>query len=150
MDKKGEEDKIRRYANRSIEDGFGRENDYDYAKVLAIHWEDTGSENYEEEAIKLTEFFETRLGFKTDIFRIPSLNSSASLKERIEDFLLYQGGERALYVIHYGGHGDRDYEDHENRRRRSVWAACVIQSLFSISIGLTEDSVGGQREGDQS
>ncbi len=150
MDKKGEEDKIKRCANRLIKDGFGRENDYDYAKVLAIHWRDTGPENYEEEAIKLTEFFETRLGFKTDIFGIPSVNSSAFLKMRIESFLLPQGGERALYVIHYGGHGDRDYEDHENRRRRSVWAACVIQSIFSISIGLTEDSVGGQREGDQS
>ena len=137
MDKEGEEDKIRRYANRLIENGFGRENDYDHAKVLAIHWQDTGSELYEGEAIKLTEFFTTRLGFKTEIFRIPSLNSFASLKMKIENFLLPQGGERSLYVIHYGGHGDRDYEDYESRRRRSVWAACVIQSLFSISIGLT-------------
>lgn len=144
MDEKGEEDKIRRDLNCSIKGGFGRENDYDNAKVLAIHWQDTGPEDYAGEAIKLTEFFATTLGFESEIFPIPSQNSTGSLKMKIENFILPQGGERSLYVIHYGGHGGRDCEDYENRRRRSVWAACVIHSLFSISIGLTEDSVGEQ------
>jgi hypothetical protein len=119
-----EGDKIKRKLNESLEGAFSRKNDYDCAKVLAIHWKDSDvNSNFEAEALKITTFFDTQLAYQTEMFPIPSLNSFTELKEKLDVFLLPQTSPRSLYIIHYGGHGDRDFSDCDNRRRRGVWAA---------------------------
>ena len=112
---------LRRELNESLEDGFGRK-EYDHAKVLAIHWKYSDLD-FESEALNIKAFFEEKLAYHTEIFHIPSTNSAGELKNKLESFLLPQGSRRSLYIIHYGGHGDEDYIDNTNRRRRGVWAA---------------------------
>ena len=115
---------MKRILNESLKGAFGRR-EYDCVKVLAIHWK-CSDLDFESEAFKITEFFEEKLAYQTDIFQIPSSNGSGELKDKLEDFLLPQGSPQSLYIIHYGGHGDEDYRDHGDRRRRGVWAAWAL------------------------
>ena len=43
--------------NQRLERSFGRNNDYDCVKVLALYWEDA-DQDFAQEAYKITEFFE--------------------------------------------------------------------------------------------
>ena len=116
-----EGDRVKRKLNESLKSTFGRKQ-YDCVKVLAIHWR-CSDLDFESEAFKIIQFFEEKLAYQTDIFQIPPCDSSEALMDKLKDFLLPQGSSRSLYIIHYGGHGDKDYGDHGNRRRRGVWAA---------------------------
>ena len=104
--------------NQRLEGSFGRKNDYDCVKVLALYWEDA-DQDFAQEAYNITDFFKN-LGYAVQIFPIPTLNCQAELTDEINRFLLEKNPSRSLHVIHYGGHGDEDSVD---RRRQSVWAA---------------------------
>ena len=50
----------------------------------------------------------------------------------MNNFLLSQESQRALYIIQYGGHGDENYPDCDYRRLKSVWAASVPLFLSTL------------------
>lgn len=108
--------------NQRLERSFGRNNDYDCVKVLALYWEDA-DQDFAQEAYKITDFFR-KLGYTVQIFSIPTLNCEVELTDQISRFLLEKDPSRSLHIIHYGGHGDEDART-TDRRRQSVWAAYV-------------------------
>ena len=111
--------------NERLRPNFGVTNDYDSVNVLAIYWEDT-DQDFRGEAYKVKDFFGQTMHYNVTEFAIPTQNSQAALTTELNRFLLPQRTSRALYIIHYGGHGDRDYNSAQDRRRQSVWAGYVV------------------------
>ena len=96
-------------------------NEYNSVWVLVIWWEDGDYPGFETEAGEVKRIFTDEYNFRVETFAIPSKKSQVALDHRIGQFILENDAERALLVVHYGGHGDED--DARYRERQSVWAA---------------------------
>ena len=106
--------------------------DYAYVKVLLLYWEASGpgaaEENiaFQNEGRELGEFLSTHFQYAVEEYAIPFEFSQLSLQRRVAEEVIMasrsaQAGQKALLIIHYGGHGDED----EDPERRSVWAGSV-------------------------
>ena len=96
-------------------------NDYKRVSVLMIYWEESDHDGFEEEARSLGKVFSDELHFEVDYYAIPSKQSHIKLDMRINSLLDECGHRGHLIIIHYGGHGDPNDDDGEEKL--AVWAA---------------------------
>ena len=96
-------------------------NQYKRVSVLMFYWEESDHEGFEEEARSLGEFFSGDFHFEVDYYAIPSEQSHVKLDTRINLLLNECGHRDHLIIIYYGGHGDPN--DDEGEEKLAVWAA---------------------------
>jgi len=94
------------------------------AQVLVLYWDD-GEEGFKEEARAVRTLFEQVFHYPVSEFAIPTTNSYFALLASVAEALAlaHDQAGTSLFIIHYGGHGDRDDDKHKGEERRAVWAA---------------------------
>ncbi|KAK0670323.1 hypothetical protein QBC41DRAFT_96514 [Cercophora samala] len=95
-----------------------------YAKVttLVTYWED-GHPGFVEEGNDVAAMFRNTFNFDVTTFAIPSSDSYPALLKVVLECMTAKAPGPALFIVHYGGHGDRNDDRHNQEERRSVWAA---------------------------
>ena len=64
-----EAEKIKLRANDGLRGAFGQTNEYDRAKMLALHWQKhDANSNFEPDAFKITDYFSQNLGSNRELF----------------------------------------------------------------------------------
>lgn len=96
-------------------------NDYKSVAALIIHWQDCEDRGFKEESHALGNLFATDFHYNVEYYAIPSIKSQMSLDKKINSFLTVNDQANSLVIIHYGGHGDADDED--DNEKLAVWAA---------------------------
>lgn len=96
-------------------------NQYKCVWALFLYWEDSDCRGFQEEARALGELFSRGFHFNIDFYPIPSEQSHVTLDTRINLLLTEHGDANNLLIIHYGGHGDSNDDDGE--QKLAVWAA---------------------------
>jgi hypothetical protein len=97
---------------------------YQSVTVLVLYWED-GDKDYQDEGREVRRMFEGLFRYNVTEFAIPSMSSYFHLLGLVSQALAKRDEHSGpgLFIIHYGGHGDRDDDKHSGQERRSVWAA---------------------------
>ncbi|KAK4205083.1 hypothetical protein QBC40DRAFT_65783 [Triangularia verruculosa] len=89
-------------------------------KVLVTYWQDGDHPGYKTEGEEVGQLFQSLFHFDVETFPIPSSDSYVALLGAVTGGL---AAKPSLFIVHYGGHGDKN-DDHKNGEiRRSVWAA---------------------------
>ena len=96
-------------------------NQYKRVSALLFYWEESDHAGFEKEARSLGELFSNDFHFEVDYYAIPSEQSYIKLDTRINLLLSDRGHQDHLIIIYYGGHGDPNDEDGEEKL--AVWAA---------------------------
>ena len=95
-------------------------NEYKSISVLVLYWQD-GERSFQDEAHRVGELFAVDFHYEVEYYEIPSDNSHRRLDTKINSFLDDHGDPDHLMIIHYGGHGDAD--DDNAQEKLAVWAA---------------------------
>jgi hypothetical protein len=115
---------------------FENLNRYSYVKVLIVYWEHGDHPGFQTEGNDLSRIFQGIFNYDVETFAIPSVSSQLRLDSHMSGVLLKAEDEArntgglSLLIIYYGGHGDRNDDQHKGEERRSVWAAYVYSLLF--------------------
>ena len=120
---------MRKTLNSALEfEDWTVHNEYKSISVLVLYWQDGDNPGFEREARSVGELFETDFHYDVAYYAIPSEQSFLSLDNKINSFLELHGGPDNLMIIHYGGHGDPD--DRDAQERLAIWAAWVVKSIL--------------------
>lgn len=95
---------------------------YESVFVLVVNWKESDCPGFKEESDKVGELFASSFSYTVEKYTIPSEGSQLTLDSKINEVIKHHGA-RSLLIVHYGGHGDSD--DSEKDNRMSVWAAYV-------------------------
>ena len=84
---------------------------YERVTAILISWADDEL-GVASEIDRLKVLLEQHLGYSTQRYHIPSINSAAELADRLTSFVKEcAAGERDLVIVYYGGHGDNTVID---------------------------------------
>ena len=98
---------------------------YTNVDVLLLSWEDDDL-GVATEIQELDDVFHQVYGYKTEQWKIPSIQSHIALVRRILDSLADSASRDRLSIVYYGGHG---YMSHQ---RDCVWLSQVYQTPFRL------------------
>lgn len=93
---------------------------YEDVKVFVLYWQE-GHEGYKKEGQSVCRMFEDVFHYPVCEFPIPTTNSLIQLSQFVLQEIPKNPERHSLCIIHYGGHGDPDNK--QGQERRSVWAA---------------------------
>lgn len=117
-----ETDTIRKRINSALDfEDWHIRNEYKSVSVLALYWQEADHPGFQREARSLGALFSNDFHYDVDYFPIPSENSHIELDTRINLLLKQRGHSDHLLVIYYGGHGDPNKDEGEDKL--AVWAA---------------------------
>lgn len=95
-------------------------NEYKGISVLVLYFEDSDT-GFKEEALRVGELFAIDFHYEVEYYAIPSDHSHRRLDTKINAFLDDHGEPDHLMIIHYGGHGDPN--DDNAQEKLAIWAA---------------------------
>ena len=95
-------------------------NVYKSISVLILYFEDSDT-GFKDEALRIGELFAIDFHYEVEYYAIPSDHSHRRLDTKINSFLDDHGDPDHLMIIHYGGHGDPN--DDNTQEKLAVWAA---------------------------
>lgn len=113
-------DRLLDQLNREIDVTF-QSGGYIHINVLILYWQD-GDPGYANEARDVRNLFEHVFHYPVTMFAIPSEESYTELFKEVAKFF-GRMDEQSLLIVHYGGHGDPNDDDHNKEQKQSVWAA---------------------------
>jgi len=90
------------------------------AFVLLLRWEDDDL-GTETELNDLEDIFQNIYHYNTEIYLIPSNDSTTQLEYKLNDFRRVHDNGTNLLIVYYGGHGSLD--NNKNRPSKSIWQA---------------------------
>ena len=116
-----ETEALTRRLNSALErEDWENNNDYKGISVLILYFEDSET-GFKKEARMIGELFAIDFHYEVEYYAIPSDHSHLRLDTKINAFLNDHGEPDHLMIIHYGGHGDPN--DDDAQERLAVWAA---------------------------
>lgn len=117
-----ETESLTRRLNSALEfEDWKIRNEYKSVSVLVLYWKDGDMPGFKDEARQVGELFAVDFHYGVEYYEIPSDNSHRRLDTKINSFLDDHGDPDHLMIIHYGGHGDPD--DDNSQEKLAVWAA---------------------------
>ena len=121
------DEQLRDTLNKEL-DLRSRSQAYTFVQVLILYWND-GDSDFRAEGLELGKLFEESFKYSVQFFPIPTNQSYLALHQFVTQWALFASQReqedrgRALLIIHYGGHADRNDDRHSGEEKRSVWAA---------------------------
>jgi hypothetical protein len=103
--------------------------DYDHVFALVFCWEYSDQDGFETEAEQMHRLFAETFGYESKLLRIPNDFPSQFVKAALLNLIIQNTDPNTLFIIYYGGHGERVQERDESGELRTM---CVWSGLVTL------------------
>lgn len=101
--------------------------DYDHVFALVLCWEYSDHDGFETEAEQMHRLFAETFGYESKLLQIPNDLPTQFVKVAILNLIVQNKDPNTLFIIYYGGHGERAQERDVfgKLRTKCVWSGLV-------------------------